>query len=226
MDTAQILHELELFSLGGEGIGGWITPATDQRILDRLARIEAEPLSKEQFNQLLILGRESPVSDDFFTYYWLEDPLEHPYPVGRLPGYTKRWVTQNSVIVSLAHLKWGLYRLFVDSLLYFSNVRIAYRQLRALTRPELVSFFSPHRFDTSKIRQRGSALPLNPIPKDERYLISEMACKSYGDDRTAHGDLRSLLTDAYRSHQTKGGGRTTVRNLLKIAPPTYGDRQK
>lgn len=225
MDRAQILRELQLFSLGGEGIGGWITPETDSRILDRLARLDTEPLSKEQLNQLLILGRESPLSDDFFSYYWLEDPLEHPYPVGRIPGFSKRWVQQSSVIISLDHLKWGLYRLFVDSLLYFSNVRIAYRQLRGLTRGELVAFFAPRRFDATKIRQRGSALPLNHIPKDDRYLISEMACKSYGDDPATHGDLKSSLISAFGKHERSGGGRTTVGRLLQIASPTYGTRQ-
>jgi hypothetical protein len=145
MNASQILEEMKLFSLGGEGIGGWITPSTDSRIFERLAKLDEEPLSKEQLNQLLILGKESPVSPDFFNYYWLEDPLEHPYPVGLLPGFTKKWVQQNSVIVSLDHLRWGLYRLYVDSLLYFGHVRIAYRQLRALSRSELAAFFGARR---------------------------------------------------------------------------------
>ena len=225
MTAEDILRELELFSLGGEGIGGWITKSTDTRIFERLGTLDQEPLSKEQLNQLLILGKESPVSDDFFSYYWLEDPLEHPYPVGRLPGFTKRWVTKNSNIVSIDHLKWGLYRLFVDSLLYFGHVRVAYRQLRALTKGELVTFFSTRRFDTTRLRQRGHALPLNDIPKDDRYLISEMACKSYGEDPHVHGDLKSSLTAAFGKHESDGGGRTTIKKLSQITPPTYGDRQ-
>lgn len=226
MDTEHILQQLELFSLGGEGIGGWITPSTDPRVFDRLARLDKEPLSKVQLNQLLVLGKESPVSDDFFKYYWLEDPLEHPYPVGLLPGFSKRWTQrENSTILSLDHLKWGLYRLFVDSLLYFGNVRTAYRQLRPLTKTELTDFFGSRRFDTSRIKERGPALPLSLIPKDDRYLISEMACKSYGDDRTSSGDLKDTLAAALGRHQKSGGGRTTVRKLLQIAPPTYGNRQ-
>ena len=225
MNASQILEEMKLFSLGGEGIGGWITPSTDSRIFERLAKLADEPLSKEQLNQLLILGKESPVSSDFFNYYWLEDPLEHPYPVGLLPGFTKKWVQQNSVIVSLDHLKWGLYRLYVDSLLYFGHVRIAYRQLRALNRSELVAFFGARRFDTARMRLRGQALPLNVIPKDDRYLISEMACKSYGDDQGTEGDLIRTLATAFANHEKSGGGRTTVRGLLKIVPPTYGERQ-
>lgn len=225
MNADDILREMQLFSIGGEGIGGWITSSTDTRIFERLARLDEEPLSKEQFNQLLILGKESPVSDEFFSYYWLEDPLEHPYPVGRLPGFSKKWVTKNSAIVSLDHLKWGLYRLYVDSLLYFGHIRVAYRQLRALNKPELVAFFAARRFDTVRIRQRGPAIPLNDIPKDDRYLISEMACKSYGEDPAVHGDLKSSLSAAFGNHEKAGGGRTTVRRLLQIAPPTYGERQ-
>jgi hypothetical protein len=165
MDKDDILREMQLFSLGGEGIGGWIMPSTDSRVFDRLARLDVEPLSKVQLNQLLAFGRESWVSDDFFRYYWLEDPLEHPYPVGLLPGFTKRWLQGASAISGLDHLKWGLTRVFIDGLLYFGNVRTAYRQLRALTRPELVEFFSRYRFDTPRIKERGPSLPLLQIPK-------------------------------------------------------------
>lgn len=52
-----------------------------------------------------------------------------------------------------------------------------------------------------------------------------MACKSYGEDRDTHGDLKSTLIAAYGKHERAGGGRTTVRKLLQIAPPTYGERQ-
>lgn len=225
MDTERILHEMQLFSLGGEGIGGWITPESDPRIFERLGRLEEEPLSAVQLNQLLVLGKESPISDDFFRYYWLDDPIEHPYPVGLLPGFSKRWVQRNSTILSLDHLKWGLYRLFMDSLLYFGHVRTAYRQLRALTRRELVEFFTKRRFDTSRIKERGPALPLTQIPKDDRYLISEMACKSYGEDPGGHGDLKLALTAALGQHQKSGGGKTTFRSLLQLPPPTYGQRQ-
>ncbi|HXH94788.1 MAG TPA: hypothetical protein VNN25_24655 [Thermoanaerobaculia bacterium] len=225
MDTEQILREMKLFSLGGEGIGGWITPDSDSRIFERLGRLDLEPLSAVQLNQLLVFGKESPVSDDFFRYYWLEDPLDHPYPVGLLPGFSKKWVQHNSMILSLEHLKWGLHRLFVDSLLYFGNVRTAYRRLRSLTKSELIEFFASRRFDTSRIKERGPALPLSPIPKDDRYLISEMACKSYGDDPSGSGDLKHFLAAALGQHHKAGGGKIKLRDLLQMKPPTYGQRQ-
>ena len=115
-----------------------------------------------------------------FRYYWCDVPTEHPYEVSKLPGFQDVWL-KCSAIISLCHLKWGLYRIFTDGLLYFGNVRIAYRELRSMTRPELAAFFGKHRFNTGLIKARGPALPLEIIPRDDRYLISEMACKSYGE---------------------------------------------
>ncbi|HYK89289.1 MAG TPA: hypothetical protein VE398_10990 [Acidobacteriota bacterium] len=228
MTKEQILQELQLFSLGGEGIGGWISPSTNEQVFDRLSRLEAEPLSKVQLNQLLVLGREAPVSDDVFRYYWLEAPSEHPYPVEEVPGFQRHWAHATRGITSLLHLKWGLSRLFIDGLLYFGNVRTAYRQLRSLTRGELTTFFSSRRVDTQRIKDRGPSLPLRPIAKDDRYLISEMACKSYGNETDATGELKSVLRDAMRRHLSSGGGRTTFRRLIEGSniPPQFSDRQQ
>src|SRR5438093_1572164 len=122
MSKATILQGFALFSLGGDGLGGWLTENTSDEVFLRLDRIAQEPLSKVQLNQLLVFGHESPVSDDFFRYYWLEAPAEHPYPVSKLPGFRKSWLKLHA-IKSLEHLKWGLYRLFTDALLYFGDVR-------------------------------------------------------------------------------------------------------
>lgn len=108
------------------------------------------------------------------------------------------------MIASLAHLKWGLYRLFIDAPLYFGNVRTAFRKLRDLSIPEIADSFSCERFDTEAIKRRGPSLPLKPIAKDSRYLISEMACKSYGDSAGTDGDLRTVLLEAYKAHAAAG----------------------
>jgi len=214
IDKKTILRELDLFSLGGDGIGGWIGPDTDDQVLDRLGRLEDEPLSKVQLNQLLVMGNEAPVSYDFFSYYWLEAPDDHPYPVEEVPGFERHWL-QETGIASLSHLKWGLYRLFTDGLLYFGNVRAAYRGLRSLTRQELTAFYSPKRLDTRQIKARGPALPLRAIPKDDRYLISEMACKSYGEHPATPGELWDALRAAMKRHLDAGGGRITFRGLVE-----------
>jgi hypothetical protein len=227
MDKDQILQELSLFSLRTEGIGGWLTQETDDEVFLRLGRIEKEPLSKVQLNQLLAFGHEAPVSDDFFRYYWLDVPPQHPYDVKTISGFQGAW-QRSSAITSLAHLKWGLYRLFTDGLLWFGNVRTAYRHLRSLNRHQLDAFFARRRFDTQLIKDRGPALPLTPIAKDDRYLISEMACKSYGDRPDSAGALKNALLEAFRAHRSSGGGRITIRRLLEgdLVCRAYTERQQ
>jgi len=102
-----ILEQFKLFMLGSGGIGSWFGPTTDDDVFARLGELPGEPLTKVQLNQLLVLGREAPVSDDFFRYYWLTVPKAHPYNVDKLPGYDQRW-TQGKAIASLEHLHWGL----------------------------------------------------------------------------------------------------------------------
>lgn len=117
------------------------------------------------------------------------------------------------MIESLAHLKWGLYRLYVDALLYFGNIRTAFRKLRDLSIEEIAGLFRSERFDTAAIKRRGPPLPLKVIAKDSRYLISEMACKSYGDPGQT-GDLRGVLVEAYKAHAAAGNPSPTIRELL------------
>jgi hypothetical protein len=223
-----ILKEFSLFSLPGEGIGSWLTEKTDELVFERLAKIEEIPLSKAQLDQLLLLSLEGGVSRGFFNYYWNEIPPLHPYEVSRLPGFNASWIAEgSSQIVSLSHLKWGLYRLYTDALLFFGDVRNAYRSLRTKSASEVSEFFRSKRFDSEHIKTRGSALELRKIPKDERYLISEMACKSYGSTPTAASELQNLLKEAWLAHKSKGGGRATIRALMEEAVKghTYSDRQ-
>lgn len=166
----EILEEFSLFSVPGGGIGGWLTEQTHSDIFDRLGRIDEEPLPAVQLNQLLVMGHEAPVGDGFFRYYWLQAYEEHPYSVRDVPDFSEEWLQSKGMIISLAHLKWGLYRLYIDALLYFGNVRTAFRRLRDLSVEEITSLLSSERFDTAAIKRRGPPLPLKPIAKDSRYL--------------------------------------------------------
>jgi hypothetical protein len=112
----------------------------------------------------------------------------------------------------------------VDALLYYGNVRTAFRSLRDLSQVELDCLFAQKRFDTDAIERRGPPLPLRPIGKDNRYLISEMACKSYGD-LGVPGDLRRALMEAYAVFAASGNHRRTVRQLLGNPPSAYKARQ-
>jgi hypothetical protein len=118
-------------------------------------------------------------------------------------------------IHSLEHLKWGLYRLYVDALLQFGDVRIAFKKLRTMSESDLEAFFRSKRFDTDALKARGQALRLTPIAKDKRYLISEMACKSYGSTHGGDAELKSYLLSAAQAHVAAGGGKTTIRKLIE-----------
>jgi hypothetical protein len=210
-----ILERMALFRLPGGGIGSWLTETTSPAVFERLGSIDDDPLSGVQLNQLLVLAHEAPVSDGFFHYYWLELPPSHPYNVRDLPSFDPSFIADEPIIRSLNHLSWGLYRLYVDALLYFGNVRTAFRALRNHTLPELRAYFSGKRFDCEAIKRRGPAMPLRPIAKDRRYLIAEMACKSYGDHALEDSQLRSGLLTAYKNSVRSGAPSTTVQALLK-----------
>ncbi len=92
--------------------------------------------------------------------------------------------------------------------------------------PDLKAFFISRRLDTKLIKERGPALALQPIARDDRYLIAEWACKSYGE-RESPGDLKAALTEAFRTHADKGGGTIKIRDLLEGNFPAerYGGRQ-
>jgi hypothetical protein len=207
-----ILNEFRLLSGKSEGIESWITDTTDEQVFPRLSRIDSDPLSMVQLNQLLLLGREAGVSDGFFHYYWLSRPDTHPYDVATITGYDPK-LLGGETIQSLKHLFWGLYRLYVDALLFFGNVRSGYRYLRPRSELELKKFFASKRFDTDAVRKRGPALPLVQIPKDNRYLISEMACKSYGSPEEG-AELKRALLSALENHLSGVGGKISIRSLL------------
>ena len=216
---AQILQDFALFSVPTGGIGNWLTEKRHDDIFERLGKIDADPLPAVQLNQLLVLGHVAPLADGFFRYYWLQAPDRHPYSVRDVPGFSDAFVQSGGLIVSLAHLKWGLYRLYIDALLYFGNVRTAFRSLRDLAFSDIEAFFKSERFDTEAIKQRGPFLPLKHIAKDSRYLISEMACKSYGDSPDTEGDLRRALIEAYIEHSAAGNPSPTIRQLLEDPVP-------
>ncbi len=221
-----ILEEFKLFSVPTGGIGRWLTKNTDEDVFNRLIGIENNPLPYVQLNQLLVLGHEAPVSEGFFKYYWLSNVSTHPYPVNTISSFYDEWLDGSSSIKSLGHLKWGLYRLFVDALLYFGNVRTAFRKLRDLSFDDIKHWFEGHRFDTEAIRRRGPALPLGVIPKDDRYLISEMACKSFGTDGFGDTHIRDILSKAYMEASASGQAVHNVKDLIAgNIPKQYHARQ-
>ena len=207
-----VLDRFKLFQGGTGGLDSWLQPDTQDEVFNALADLETHPLTRARFNQLLTLAHEAPVSQPLFAYYWLEAPT-HSYDVRNLPAYDERWPGSEN-IHSIEQLYWGLYRFYVDALLYFGSIRTAYQRLRQLSEIELRSFFTDSRIEA--LTERGEALLLSPIARDNRYLISEMACKSFdiGDQQGNANQLEQVMLDLFQEHRASGGGPVTVKELL------------
>jgi hypothetical protein len=139
------------------------------------------------------------------------------YPISALTDFQPDF--SNDTIKSLDHLAWGLTRVFAYGLLWWGDVRTGYLTLRDLSTAELHELFNKRRWDSDRMVRRGPPLPLHVIPKDNRYLISEMACKCYGGGQ---GGIERALLDAFDDHQKRIGGKVTVKKLIEGA---YADRQ-
>ena len=223
-DTTDARSRLALFTGGTGGIDSWLTGEYADTVITRLERLSMEPLSCSQLNQLLALSHQAEVSEGFFRYYWLSEP-KHPYDVTRIPQYddTYRAVDQ---ILSIDQLYWGLYRVYVDSLLYYGSIRDGYRALRVMSYAELQAYFERHRYDSDAMLHRGPALPLMPIAQDDRYLIAEQACKSLDAPEGGTSELLLVLRGAWADHLRKGGGKVTAKELLNGAYVLNGFQER
>jgi hypothetical protein len=215
MNTNDILKYFEGLSYETSAFEGWLSKKGHSHVFTRLSNIESDPLSKVQLNQLLVLSLDAGVSDGFYQYYWLSVPDRHPYNVTVIDDFVDTFPSQTH-IVSLQHLRWGLKRIYTDALLYFGSVRNAYAFLRSKSNDELVEFFEKKRFNTEEIRKRGKALPLQQISKDDRYLISEMACKSYDLNGQSESEISKVLQEAYKDFISKNSNmKVKIIELLK-----------
>jgi len=213
---SDLLDEFELFRGNGGGIEGWFSESIPDVVVDRLSDCEKQNIPFEILNQLLILSHEAGMSYDFFEYYFLRDPHANGlswYDPKNLPDFDQRFLGAKA-IVSLPHLRWGLRRLYTDGLLYFGNIRECYRRFRALSKSDLEQFFRTKLFDANDLRSRSEYLPLNSIAKDERYLIAEVACKTYAPADQSVPKLIDYIKERYEQSARAGRKRLTVRELI------------
>lgn len=215
---------LQLFTGDSGGIDSWLTSDFSPLVYERLDRIRNEPLSCSQINQLLALSHQAEVSEGFFRYYWLSVP-RHAYDVSKLPCYHSTFKEVDQIL-TLDQLYWGLYRIYVDSLLFFGSIRNGFRALRDLEPPELAEYFESRRYPSDAMLHRGSALALEPISRDDRYLIAEQACKSFDAPGSGSSELLMVLKGAWIEHVGNGGGRVKAKQLLESAYVLDGFRQK
>jgi len=206
-----ILARFGTLTTANGGIESLLVPHDDNVSKHFLNLGSGTSLSKVQLNQLLGLRRERAMSDDFFDYYWLKEP-SLPYKLSTIPGYENTYVGHDKII-SVDHLLYGLNRIFIDGLLHRGNVRAFYREHSNKTLLELESSLSAMVLDTRAIKRRGPILPLQDISKDDRYLISEMACKSH-DTSSGTSSLREGLIAAWKVHEAAGGKQVMVKDLL------------
>ncbi len=175
-------------------------------VIERLLRMESDPLPCTHLNQLLHMMHEVGMTDGFFTYYF--------HLGGSLAGTT---LANGTGIKSLEQICSGLQRFFTDALLHFGGVRIAYEQLARMSYKELLDLFAARRFDPDGMGARGAVLPFHAIPADDRYLIAELACKAYSP--MAEGTelfIESVLLKAYKD---RGATRTKIKDLFDNESP-------
>jgi hypothetical protein len=212
MTKEEMKARFATFTTANGGIESLVSDDTPELIFDRLAQLKQEPLSKVQFNQLLGLREEIGVSDGFFKYYWCSLP-KSPYKLSAIPGFSTEFSSHNK-IQHLDHLTYGLYRIFVDGLLCRGNVRAYFREFAVKSYEEIDEFVRHDLIDTEAIKRRGPALALKSISRDDRYLISEMACKSYGAFPKTKSDLKGALLASWEAHEKSGGGAIKIKDLL------------
>ncbi len=222
MNKTDLSSMYSLFHCADTGIGAFAVEGMHDKVHEHLSHLDQKSLTKVQLNQLFVLSNAGSVSDGFFQYYWCTIP-EHTYDVEKIRYYNKGLDIKNIAkpeILSHDHLRWGLYRFYVDALLYFGNISDAFAALRSISFVELTEFFAQKRFDTESIKNRGPSLDLQKIIKDDRYLISEMVCKNFGD-LTIDGDLpadkdnlREKFLRLYRERAKKGKGSVPFKLLI------------
>lgn len=206
--------DFQLFETGNLGIEGWLTNRP-KAVTERIEKLAAGvALGLGELNQLLTLSAEAGMSRGFFEYYFLSVP-DHPWDITSLPRFDADWsTTPPKTIQGLDHLYWGLYRLYVDGLLYFGSVRTAYRILRNLELEQLKLGFGAYKINSFHMRDRGIALGLNAIASNDRFLIAEQACKAFENDAQTCEELARSLWREYAKHP-RGAAGVKIRQFLE-----------
>ena len=207
MKFENIVKEFKQLMCNVDGICGFVSEKSSDYLKSILSNIENTPITKVQFDQLLSLQNIRCVSDGFFKFYWLCKP-KHFYKLADidLPENIK-------TINTIKQLFWGFNRLFIDCLYVYGNIPNGFEKLAGLSYEELIDKFEKYIVDTSQIKSRGNTIKFNMINKGDRYLISEMACKTFANINSVKG-LRDKLIEAYEEAARRGIRYPKFRDLL------------
>jgi hypothetical protein len=142
-------------------------------ILSRKLRVPT--ISFEEFNDILLLANQRPVSSGFFEFFFL--------PKNRR--------------VNHAGIKQGVIRFLGFAILCFGNVRFAYRELRPLSKREIYAALSPFSETSRKTMRRYSErLPPKPLPAQmpacDTWLLGYIAKAHTDQDIASYYALESL----------------------------------
>ncbi len=172
-------------------------------------------LSWARLNQIMHLCGEAGMSEGFYRYYFLAAPPTHPYPVNKVFSDDDYELPKGADdIRSLKHFQWGLRRFIYDAMMYWGNIRQAYRDLRQESLEAIRKQFKSKRISEDSLLRRGKVVGPIPIPQDRRYLISEMACKTYEQaDNVADCEHIKLALAAFKELQE--AGRAVTPDALK-----------
>src|SRR6267143_1611346 len=206
-----VLKTLAFFIPGSFGPGrSFLQSEKSGMIVKRLVSMQDDPIHVTQFNQLLHLAHDAGITPGFFEYYFKTIPNKHPFSPDTVLSQTPALNAKG--ITSLTQLDWGLRRFYIDSLLWWGDIRSGYRALRTLSYDTIRDLFQSKRFPTEQLEARGQTLPFVDIPVDDRYLVSEVACKAYAADALESPiPIEALLIDAYKK---SGGGKKTIGSLF------------
>jgi hypothetical protein len=217
---SDLLTEFELFRGNGGGIEAWFSERIPDKVVEVLINCEKRPISCEVLSQLLILSHEGGVSKGFFDFYFLTDPHAEGYSwydPKKLPEFEERFLNAKELL-SLKHLKWGLRRFYIDALLSFGNIRQAFRALRnERHKADVLYRTSKCAFKTKEMTSRGAGLPLEQIARDDRYLIAEIACKTYDPADSDLPNLTDFMKERFKQQSAAGNKSITVRDLVSSA---------
>ena len=190
-----------------EGICGFISNRSSDYLKSRVTNLESMPITKVQFDQLLSLQNIKCISDGFFKFYWLSKP-DHFYKIEDIA------LDDNiTAIRSMDQLYWGFNRLFIDCLYVYGNIEHGFELLSELSYEELLDTFKIYKVNTAQIKTRGNTLQFNIINKEDRYLISEMACKTFANINSGKG-LYEILIASYEEAAKRGIKHPKYRDLL------------
>ncbi|MHB1049318.1 MAG: hypothetical protein ACYC09_04490 [Bacteroidota bacterium] len=196
-----------------DGIEILFSEVGKKEVFERLKNIDNEPLNKVQLNQLFILSGLPGFTFGFFKYYWLAKPEKHPYKVDLLDDYEKEFIGKQEII-SLKHLRWGLTRVYIDALLFYGNISNGFKHISVKKYETIEKYFEGKCFPIETITARGHSLKFIDIPKEDRYLISEMACKTYEAPSESESDLKQFLIENYTEAIKQGRKRILVKDLF------------